>query len=98
DPEWPNTIVLDEDVIPAVSRVKTQIDGEIVLYGSGRLARTLMAYDLVDELRLTLYPFVVGSGERLFGDADDLTPLRLLDARTIGDGLSQVIYEVGRDS
>lgn len=95
-PEWANAIVLDEDVIPAVTRLKEDIDGEIVVYGSGRLARTLLAYDLVDELRMTLCPFVIGSGERVFGDTDDAISLRLVDTTPIGDALTQVSYEVVR--
>ena len=74
------------------------MDGEILVFGSYQLARTLLDHDLVDELRLTLFPVVLGDGERLFGACDHPTALRLTDTMTIGDGLTYVTYDVVRDA
>jgi dihydrofolate reductase len=93
---WANSTVLDGDVAGAVSALKREIAGEIVVYASRRLVRTLIEHDLVDELRLIVFPVVLGSGERLFGHAGDERPLRLLGSRTVGDGLAQLSYEVVR--
>jgi dihydrofolate reductase len=68
DPEWDNSTVLDGDVVKEVSRLKRELDGDIVVYGSFRLARTLIQQDLVDELRLMVYPVLLGAGERMFGE------------------------------
>ena len=73
DPGWTNSTVLTGDVVNEVTKLKERLDGEIVLNGSGRLARTLIEHHLVDELRLMVYPFVLGSGERLFPETDDRT-------------------------
>jgi dihydrofolate reductase len=93
DPEWNNSTVLAGDVVEEVSRLKRELDGEIVVHGSIRLARTLIEHDLVDELRLMLYPIVLGSGERLFGELSDKKPLRLLDSGTVGHGVAVHTYE-----
>jgi dihydrofolate reductase len=93
DPDWNNSTVLRGDVVNEVSKLKQQLDGEIVVYASRPLVRTLMEHDLADELRLMVYPVVLGTGERLFGETSDKTPLRLLDARTVGDGLAFLTYE-----
>jgi dihydrofolate reductase len=95
-PSWSNSTVLAGDVVKDVSALKQELDGEIVVYGSRQLVRTLMDHDLVDELRLTVYPVVLGSGDRIFDDLTDSTPLRLVDATTIGTGLAFVTYEVAR--
>src|ERR671939_2241677 len=68
DPDWNNSTVLAGDVVEEVSKLKEELDGEIVVAGSIRLVRTLMENDLVDELRLMIYPVVLGAGERLFGE------------------------------
>jgi dihydrofolate reductase len=96
EPRWRNSTVLSGDVVAAVARLKQQIDGDIVVYASTRLAHTLLEHDLVDELRLTVYPVVLGAGERLFGETTDKKPLRLVDVRTLGDNLTFVTYEVVR--
>ena len=93
DPVWDNSTVLKGDVVTEVSKLKQELDGEIVVYASRRLVRTLMEHDLVDELRLIVFPVVLGAGERLFGETSDKTPLRLLDTRTVGDGLAFLTYE-----
>lgn len=79
-----------------VSKLKQQLDGEIVCYASGQLVRTLLENDLVDELRLVIYPAVLGSGERLFGETSDKTSLRRLESRPIGNRLAYLRYEVIR--
>ncbi len=97
-PEWNNSTVLTGDVVEEVSKLKQQVNGDIVVYGSGRLVHTLIAHDLVDELRLMTYPVVVGAGERLFGETSGVKPLRLVDTRTIGDGLVLLTYQPVRDA
>ena len=97
DPVWSNATVLAGDVVSEVSKLKQERDGEIVVIASRQLVRTLMEHDLVDEVRLMVYPVVLGAGERLFGDAGDKTPLRLVDTRTVGDGLAYMTYEVVRE-
>jgi dihydrofolate reductase len=95
-PEWRNSTVIDGDVFGEISKLKQELDGEIVVYASRQLVRTLMEHDLVDELRLTIYPVVLGAGDRLFEEIGEKTPLRLVNLRTIGDGLAFVSYEVVR--
>lgn len=77
-----------------VSKLKQELGGEIVVYASRQLVRTLMERHLVDELRLMVYPVALGAGERLFGETSDKLPLRLLDTRTVGDGLAYLTYEL----
>ena len=93
DPVWANSTVLKGDVVEEVSKLKQRLDGEIVVYASRQLVRTLVEHDLVDELRLMVFPVVLGAGERLFGETSDKTPLRLLDSRTVGDSLACLTYE-----
>ena len=81
-----------------VSKLKQDLDGDIVVYASYQLGRTLIEHDLVDELRLVVFPVVLGAGERLFGETSDLKPLRLVDRRTIGDGLAHLTYELVREA
>ena len=96
DPEWNNSTVLKGDVVTEVSKLKHQLDGEIVVPASYQLGRTLIEHDLVDELRLVVFPVVLGAGERLFGETSNMNPMRLLAARTIGDGLAFLTYEIVR--
>src|SRR5207302_568085 len=96
DPAWNNSTVLAGDVMQEVSKLKQELDGEIVVAGSIRLVRTLMDHDLVDELRLMIYPVVLGAGERLFGETSVQRPVRLLETRTVDD-LAYLIYEVVRE-
>jgi dihydrofolate reductase len=97
-PDWKNSTVLKGEVVNEVSKLKQELDGEIVVYASRQLVRTLMEHDLVDELRLMVYPVVVGAGERLFGETSDKKPVRLLNARTVGDGLAFLTYELVREA
>jgi dihydrofolate reductase len=96
DPKWSNSTILRGDAVSEVSKLKQEISGEILVYASYQLVHTLMEHDLVDELRLVIFPVVLGAGERLFGETSDKKPIRLLDARTIGDGLAFVTYELVR--
>ena len=92
DPQWNNSAVLKGHVVNEVSTLKQTLNGEIVVYASGQLAHALIEHDLVDELRLMTYPFVVGAGERLFSDTSSAKPMHLVDTRTIGDGLALLTY------
>jgi len=98
DPEWNNSTVLKGDAVTEVSKLKQQLDGEIVVPASYQLARTLFEHDLIDEVRFVVFPVVLGGGERLFGETSDTKPMRLLDARTIGEGLAYLTYERVRDA
>lgn len=83
--EWNNSTVLNGDVVDEVRRLKQRVDGVILVAGSSQLVRTLLQHDLIDELRLMVHPVVLGSGQRLFGETDDLTRLTLSDSRTMTD-------------
>ena len=96
DPLWSNSTVLRGDVVEEVARLKQELDGEIVVIGSRQLAGTLLEHDLVDEARLTVFPFVLGDGDRLFGDLGRKTSLRLIGSRPVGSALLHVRYEVVR--
>ena len=98
EPHWNNSTVLTGEVVDEVSRLKQELDGEIVVYASCQLVHTLMEHDLVDELRLTVHPFVLGDGERLFGETSDKKSLRLINSRTIGDGLVFLTYQLVREA
>jgi dihydrofolate reductase len=98
EPEWANSTVLDGDVVQEVSKLKQELDGEIVIPASYQLGRTLIEHDLVDELRLVVFPVVLGTGERLFGETSDKKPMRLIDTKTIGDGLLFLAYEFVREA
>jgi dihydrofolate reductase len=93
-PVWKNSTVLTGEVLSEVTKLKQELDGEIVVYASRQLVGTLMEHDLVDELRLSVYPVVLGAGERLFGETSDKKSLRLVNARTVGEGLTHLTYEV----
>jgi dihydrofolate reductase len=96
DPSWNNSTVVKGDAVNEVSDLKERLNGEIVVPASLQLVRTLIEKDLVDELRLMVYPFVLGAGERLFGETSDKVPLRLVANRTVGDSLPYVTYQVVR--
>jgi dihydrofolate reductase len=95
-PRWGKGAVLSGEMAAAVAKLKREVDGNIVVFGSRQLAPTLIDHDLVDEVRLTVFPVILGAGERLFGTTGDPKSLRLIDSRTIGDGLTHVRYEVVR--
>ncbi|ONH24789.1 dihydrofolate reductase family protein [Pseudofrankia asymbiotica] len=98
DPSWVNTTILTGDVLAQVAKLRETADGDVVVYASGQLVQALLEHDLVDELRLVVHPFVLGSGERLFRETSDMKPVRLVDARTIGEGLSLLVYRPIRDA
>ena len=93
-PKWINSTVLKGDVLHEVSKLKQGLDGDIVVWASGQLVRTLMEHGLVDELRLMVFPVVLGVGARLFGGTGDKVPLRLVANRTVGNDLTYVTYGV----
>jgi dihydrofolate reductase len=97
EPDWTNSRVITGDVVTEVSKLKQELDGEIVVPGSYQLGRVLMEHDLVDELRLVVFPVVLGAGERLFGANCDSKPLRLVGTKTIGDSLAFLTYQLARD-
>jgi dihydrofolate reductase len=92
DPEWSNSTVLKGDVAEEAAKLKQEQDGDIVVHGSAQLVQALLDNDLVDELRLMVFPVVLGSGKRLFGETSDKKPLRLVDSKTVGDGVSILVY------
>src|SRR6266550_141349 len=97
-PDWNNSTVLSGDVAEEVTKLKQQQDGVIVVHGSAQLVQALIEHDLVDELPLMVFPVVLGSGKRLFGDTSEKKRLRLTDSKTVGDGVSILVYEPVRDA
>ena len=93
-PQWSNTTVLNGDAVKEISALKRKVDGEILVYGSYQLVRTLMEHDLADELRLVVFPVVLGSGLRIFGETIGKKPLHLVDTRKLGAGLVFSTYEL----
>jgi dihydrofolate reductase len=92
DPEWNNSTVLSGDVAEEVAKLRQELDGDIVVHGSAQLAQALVEHDLVDELRLMVFPVVLGTGKRLFGETSDKKTLRLVDSKTVGDGIEILTY------
>ena len=93
DPEWNNTTVLEGDLADGVAKLKDQYDGDIVVHGGAQLMQELLENDLVDELRLMVFPVVLGSGKRLFGETSDKKRLQLRDSKVVGDGVAILVYE-----
>jgi dihydrofolate reductase len=98
DPDWNNSTVLKGDVVAEVAKLKDELEGEIVVPASFQLVHTLIEHDLVDELRLKIFPVVLGTGERLFGETSDKKPMRLVDTQTLGDGVAFLTYELVREN
>jgi dihydrofolate reductase len=98
DPGWNNTTVLAGDAVEEAAKLTESVDGDVVLYASAPLAHTLLEHDLVDELRLMVFPFVLGSGERLFGETSDKKSTRLVGAQPVGESLAHLRYEVVREA
>jgi len=90
--EWSNSTVLRGDVVEEVTALKENLDGDIVVYSSPRLVRTLLEHDLVDEVRLMVYPFVLGDGERLFPGTAAARSMQLVESRPVGSGLALLTY------
>ncbi|MGN6680640.1 MAG: dihydrofolate reductase family protein [Streptosporangiaceae bacterium] len=97
-PVWSNSTVLTGDVVSEVAKLKHELEGEIVVYGSAQLAHTLIEHDLVDEVRLMIYPVALGTGERLFAETSDKKAMRLVDMKTVGDSLALLTYGLVRDA
>src|SRR6266516_2997990 len=91
EPEWSNSTVLKGDLAEEVAKLRQAHDGDIVVHGSAQLVRALVEHDLVDELRLMVFPVVLGGGKRLFGETSDKKRLRLADSKTVGDGVAILI-------
>jgi dihydrofolate reductase len=98
DPDWNNSAVLKSDVVNEVSKLKQEVVGDILVYASFQLLRTLIEHDLVDELRLMVLPVVLGTGERLFGETSDKKPMRLVDTRTVDGDIALLTYESVREA
>jgi dihydrofolate reductase len=97
DPDWNNSTVLAGDVVDEVSQLKQALNGDVVCLGSFQLLRTLMERDLVDELRLKIYPVVLGAGERLFGETSGAKSMRLTGNRTLAESIAFLTYELVRE-
>ena len=93
DPDWSNSRVLTGDVVNEVSKLKREVNGNIVIWASFQLVRTLMEHDLVDELRLKIYPVVLGAGERLFGETSDKKAMHLVDTQSVDGEVVFLAYE-----
>src|SRR3954467_1205431 len=93
NPEWNNSTVLEGDVADAVSKLRQSASGDLQVHGSAQLVQTLLEHDLVDELRLMVFPVVLGEGKRLFDGTSDKKPLRLTESKTVGDGVAILIYQ-----
>jgi dihydrofolate reductase len=93
DPEWTNSTLLSGDLADEVKRVREEHEGDVVVHGSAQLVQGLLEDDLVDELRLMVFPVVLGDGKRLFGETSGKKPLRLKSTQTVGDGVAILIYE-----
>ena len=97
DPDWNNTTVLNGDIVNEISKLKQELRGDIVVAASIQLVHTLIEHDLVDELRLMIYPVVLGVGDRLFSETSGKRQLRLVDARRVDD-LAYLTYQPARDA
>ena len=95
---WSNATVLNGDVVKEVSELKQKVDGDILIYASYQLVRTLIEHNLADELRLVVFPVVLGAGVRLFDETSHQKPMRLVDTRKVGDGLVFYAYEFAQDA
>jgi dihydrofolate reductase len=98
EPKWSNSTILSGNVVEQISKLKHEVDGDILVYASYLLGRTLIEHDLVDELRLFVFPVVLGAGTRLFGETSDRKPMRLVNARSVGDSLAFLTYQLVREA
>ena len=98
DPQWSNSTVLKGDAVSEVSKLKDELDGDIVVPASFQLVHALMEHDLVDELRLKVFPVVLGEGQRLFGETSDKRPMRLVATQTVEGDVAYLTYERVRDA
>ncbi len=98
DPDWNNSMVLNGDVVSEIAKLKQEKAGDIVVPGSFQLLRTLIEHDLFDELRLKIFPVVLGAGERLFNETNDKKPMRLVETQALDDGIAYLTYEPLQDA
>ncbi len=91
--DWENTTILSGDFAEEIAKLKQEVDGLILVAGSATLVQGLIKHDLVDELRLMVFPVALGSGRRLFGETEDKKPMKLVDSKTVGDGIVILTYE-----
>lgn len=97
--DWNNSAVLTGDAVKEVSKLRQKLGGNILVNGSAQLVQTLIANDIVDELRLMVFPVVLGSGKRIFGDTSDMKILQLTESKSVGDGVVILIYQpAGKES
>jgi len=88
--DWNNTTILRS--LDDVPKLKDDVEGELVVHGSPTLVQGLLEQDLVDELRLMVFPVVLGTGKRLWGETSDKKPFTLADAKTVGDGIAILTF------
>jgi dihydrofolate reductase len=93
--DWENSTILSGDFVEEISKLRQEVDGVILVAGSAQLVQGLVEHDLVDELRLMVFPVLLGSGKRVFGDHDDKKPLKLVGSKTVGDGIAIMTYRPG---
>ena len=93
DPDWNNTTRLEGDVVEAVRKLKDEFDGVIQVPGSRQLVQDLVENDLVDQINLMIFPVVLGTGKRVFGEYSDKKPMKLVESKTVGDGVVILVYE-----
>lgn len=91
--DWENTTILSGDFAEEIGKLKDEVDGVILVAGSARLVQGLIEHDLIDELRLMVFPVALGSGKRLFGETDAKKPMKLVDSKAVGDGILVLTYE-----
>ena len=95
-PDWNNSTVLEGDLAEDVARLSSSVGGNIVVHGSAQLVQALIERELLDELRLMVFPVLLGSGKRLFGETSDTRPLRLTSSKSVGEGIVILTYEPAR--
>jgi dihydrofolate reductase len=91
--DWNNSTILSGDVIEEITKLKKKLKGNIVVHGSAQLVQALVANDLIDELRLMVFPVILGSGKKLFDEMDEKKSMKLISSQTVGDGVGILIYE-----
>src|SRR5882724_10292246 len=90
---WNNSTILNGDVTEEITKLKEKLRGNIVVHGSAQLVQALVANDLIDELRLMVFPVILGSGKKLFSEIDEKKSMKLISSQTVGDSVEILIYE-----
>jgi dihydrofolate reductase len=91
-PEWNNSTALAGDMPQEVAQLRERLEGDILVAGSAQLVQGLVEHDLVDELRLMVFPVVLGEGKRLFSGTSDQKRLQLTDSKVVGEGIAALVY------